>query len=1328
MVEFQQQNPSESASFLSHLFYEWLHRLIKHGLKKNLQESDLYRNRKDNDSEHLGDLLQNDWDNERIKKNPSLLKSIIRVFGYKCLTAFLIILFQECFVVIFQAYLIGILTGYFDNKLDENKIYAYLSASGICFTAILSIINLHIFVYYTGRLDIKLSVACCSIIYRKALKLSHSSLGKSNIGQMVNLLSNDINKFDMCFYKLAYLIVGPLQTILTIVVMYEYLDHACLAGISLILFFIPIQTRLAKVFSALRLKTAKLSDKRIHFLNELMDGLRVIKMYTWEVPFATTVEICRRKELENIKKSLLIYVIPFTTGLIFSKLQLFISLFTFLAVGGKLTARIVFVNLSLSVNLYRSIFFSFSQAIFPIAEALTSVKRIQKFLLLEEITQVTRKEITTINHVKESSVWMEKISASWNKSSVPNLKDITMEAHFGDLVIIVGPVGSGKTSLLMTMLDEIPISSGQITIKGRISYASQEPWIFRGTIKENILFGEDYHEKKYKEILYVTALEKDLNDFPDGDLTLVGERGRIMSGGQKARINLARALYRDADIYLLDDPLSAVDAPVAKHIFEKCIMNYLKNKVRILVTHQTQFLQAATKIIVLKEGNVQAIGNYKKLMMVDKNKKQLLEGLEQTVGNDLNHETVSISDVRLSNFFPNLKPYDINYFKEENYIVPKTNQLNINNYDKGNQANQERRISRLSVYIDYLNAGTGKFFQIILVLLFLMTQVLMNGSDYILAIWTNQEILHDREKNISESCKMISESINLINCTNSTLPNENEKFYIYVYSGLMIGLILSSVFTAIAYFTICIKSSVRIHNNILHSIIRTPMSFLDDNQIGKVLNRFSRDMGIIDQQLSTTSLIFLCVLINNVGMFILQVIIYPYLIIPLIIQLVLMCCVWFLAVRIAKDIRHLEGITRSPVFSHLSTSLYGLTTIRAFNAEEKFKIAFDKCHNNNTSCKFLIFCLNQWNIQKIYIISNLYLIVTIVMLFLETSSITGSEVGLCLCYGITSFFTMFVVSHMGVDMNIQLTSVERIMDYSKLPSEAPNSSAPDKRPPNDWPQKGIIHFRDVYLQYPGDNHSVLKKLNFFIKPGEKIGIVGRTGAGKSSIIAALFRMIEPTGIIFIDGIDIKEIGLHDLRSKISIIPQDPLFFSGSIRRNLDPFNKHDEESLWGVLEEVHLKDAVRILNAGLDAELTEGGSNFSVGQRQLICLARAILHRNKIIVLDEATANIDKETDFLIQKTIREKFASSTILTIAHRIQTIMDSDRILVLQDGIIEEFDEPYKLLKNINGVFYNMIKMTGEEMVKRMHIIGEEKYLKNNHKANESYMEVNSEEENP
>ncbi|XP_067123850.1 ATP-binding cassette sub-family C member 4-like [Centruroides vittatus] len=1280
----QKTNPYDSAGVFSRLFFCWLFPLLIKGKKRWLQEDDLYETSRYHSSEYLGNILQKEWDKELMKKNPNLRNALLRFIGWKYLLLSLLPIIQETILTPIQAYLLGLLVNYFDHRSRENDLTGYLSATGFCVLSMMfSFTGLSHFII-SEVLGMKIKVALSTVIYRKAIRLSNSSLAKSNIGQMVTLLANDITKFYYNLFSMAYVIANPLIVIVTVAVLWQYFEWTILPGISVVFVYVTIQFLLGKLYSKLRLKTVKMGDERLNLLNEMIAGMRLIKMSTWEKPYASLVENTRKKEVRNVKASLYVRGISFALAYSSSKLFSCLTFLTFFFTGGQLTAQMVFVNMILSVCIFRSIFSTFSMAVTQFAEIFISLKRLQEFLLLREkdngaITIEIEKQRLTSN-----GIWMKNITAAWNKNGDPTLKGISLNVKPGELLAVVGSVGSGKTSLLMSILREIPISSGELSVKGKIAYASQEAWLFYGTIRENILFGETFHEEKYRKILHITALEKDIKLFSKKDLTRVGEKGVIMSGGQKARINLARALYLDADIYILDDPLSAVDIPVASHIFEKCIMEYLSEKICILVTHHIHFLKFVNKILVLKEGNCEAIGDYNKIINSEINlgisakDESSMENEKEVSSKTFDDKELSICSVE--------KAAAVDDAEKENERISKE---------------LKEKSFGLSSYKAYVNAGAGFFFKMMIILMLVVSQAVLQGSDFWLSKWIKDET--DYQENSTGRNFSDSKAEDIL---------EIRQRNVYVYCALILASFVFTVISVSLFYEMSIVASINLHKNMLRCIIRVPISFLDTNPIGKILNRFSKDIMSVDEMLSFVFQDVTRKSVNLLSMIVIQAIISPYLLIFSSFISVVFYFIWTIHNRVLKSLKHLEGKSRSPVFSHLSSSLYGITTIRAFKVENNFKNVFNNCQDKHTATWFLYVALNGWIAVWGHLICFVNLVIIVVILnVVLTSDNAGSMVGLALTYATLILMSYPWLIRQASELDYQMNSVSRILNYSKLKSEAAYESPPEKQLPAEWPDKGEIDFDDVSLQYTKDKNTVLNNLTFHVNPGEKIGIVGRTGAGKSSLTACLFRMTEPTGKITIDGIVTKDIGLRDLRSKISIIPQDPVLFTGPLRRNIDPFNEYSEKMLWQVMEDVQLKEVIGKLPGGLDTNLTEGGRNFSVGQKQLICLSRAVLRKNKILVMDEASSNIDNVTDSLIQKIIREKFLTCTVLTVAHRPNTVIDSDRIMVLDTGRIQEFDHPYVLLKNTNGAFYNLVKNTGRMGMKELYRIAKSNYFKRN-----------------
>uniref|UniRef100_A0A4W6DMY3 ATP-binding cassette, sub-family C (CFTR/MRP), member 4 n=1 Tax=Lates calcarifer TaxID=8187 RepID=A0A4W6DMY3_LATCA len=1107
----------------------------------------------------------------------------------------------------------------------------------------------------------------------EALCLSSSAMGKTTTGQIVNLLSNDVNKFDDVTIFLHFLWVGPLQAAVVVGLLWLEIGPSCLAGMVVLMFLMPVQTLFGRLFSKFRSKTAVLTDSRIRTMNEVVSGIRIIKMYAWEKPFAALVSEVRRKEISKIMSSSYLRGLNMASFFCASKIIVFITFTLYVLLGNTISASRVFVTVSLYTAVRLTVTLFFPSAIEKLFESRVSIRRIQEFLMLDEIT----KGSTALpqEEKKDASVEIQDLFCYWDKSlDAPSLQNISLTLNSNQLLAVIGPVGAGKSSLLSSILGELPTEKGVLKVKGQLTYAAQQPWVFPGTIRSNILFGKELNTQKYEKVIRACALKRDLELLPDGDLTLIGDRGATLSGGQKARVNLARAVYQEADIYLLDDPLSAVDAEVGRHLFEQCICGLLKNKPRILVTHQLQYLKAADQILVLKEGHMVAKGTYMELQRSGVDFTSLLKK-EEEEEQQLPPSDVPTRSRTLSQNSVLSQSSSVQSVKDGDQLPVELSSQAEPVQTVVEESRAEGTIG-VSLYVKFLRAGASIFTLIIS----LSTSYIM--QDWWLAYWSK---LGDYNSTIIHNGQNITKEL-------------DTAFYLGVYGGLTAAVIVFGFMRNLLLFNVLVRCAQALHNCMFNSILRTPVRFFDINPIGRVLNRFSKDIGQLDSNLPWTFVDFIQVFLQILGVIAVSASVIPWILIPVLPLLLIFLYLRRYFLQTSRDIKRLESTTRSPVFSHLSSSLQGLWTIRAFGAEERFQKAFDAHQDLHSAAWFLFLTTSRWFAVRLDGICSIF--VTIVTagcwlcgfgsdLLHHTDGHVPVGVSLVL-FGLTSWSLSSVCAC--VCCCLQMTSVERVVEYTELENEAPWET--QKRPPPDWPSKGLVTFDHINFSYSSNGPLVLQDLKAMFRPKEKVGIVGRTGAGKSSLVSALFRLAEPQGKIYIDGVLTSEIGLHDLRQKMSIIPQDPVLFTGSMRKNLDPFNQHTDEELWNALQEVQLKSVVEELPGKLETVLAESGSNFSVGQRQLVCLARAILRKNRILIIDEATANVDPRTDELIQKTIRDKFRECTVLTIAHRLNTIIDSDRILVLDAGKIHAYDEPYTLLQDPECVFYKMVQQTGKQ----------------------------------
>ncbi|PNJ78412.1 ABCC4 isoform 4 [Pongo abelii] len=874
------------------------------------------------------------------------------------------------------------------------------------------------------------------------------------------------------------------------------------------------------------------------------------------------------KEISKILRSSYLRGMNLASFFSASKIIVFVTFTTYVLLGNVITASRVFVAVTLYGAVRLTVTLFFPSAIERVSEAIVSIRRIQTFLLLDEISQRNRQ----LPSDAKKMVHVQDFTAFWDKSS-----------------------------LLSAVLGELAPSHGLVSVHGRIAYVSQQPWVFSGTLRSNILFGKKYEKERYEKVIKACALKKDLQLLEDGDLTVIGDRGTTLSGGQKARVNLARAVYQDADIYLLDDPLSAVDAEVSRHLFELCICQTLHEKITILVTHQLQYLKAASQILILKDGKMVQKGTYTEFLKsgIDFGsllKKNNEESEQPPVPGTptLRNRTFSESSVwSQQSSRPSLKDGALDSQDTEN--VPVT--LSEENRSEGKVGFQ--------AYKNYFRAGAHWIVIIFLILLNTAAQVAYVLQDWWLSYWANKQ--------------------SMLNVTVNGEGNVTEKLDLNWYLGIYSG---------------------------------------------RILNRFSKDIGHLDDLLPLTFLDFIQTLLQVVGVVSVAVAVIPWIAIPLVPLGIVFIFLRRYFLETSRDVKRLES----------------------------------------TKAWFLFLTTSRWFAVRLDAICAMFVIIVAFGSLILAKTLDAGQVGLALSYALTLMGMFQWCVRQSAEVENMMISVERVIEYTDLEKEAPWEY--QKRPPPTWPHEGVIIFDNVNFMYSLDGPLVLKHLTALIKSQEKVGIVGRTGAGKSSLISALFRLSEPEGKIWIDKILTTEIGLHDLRKKMSIIPQEPVLFTGTMRKNLDPFNEHTDEELWNALQEVQLKETIEDLPGKMDTELAESGSNFSVGQRQLVCLARAILRKNQILIIDEATANVDPRTDELIQKKIREKFAHCTVLTIAHRLNTIIDSDKIMVLDSGRLKEYDEPYVLLQNKESLFYKMVQQLGKAEAAALTETAKQVYFKRNY----------------
>ncbi|XP_067890479.1 multidrug resistance-associated protein 4 isoform X2 [Heterodontus francisci] len=1256
------RNPLATATIFSKVFFCWLNPLFRVGSKRRLEENDLYKVLPEDGSERLGEELQRHWDKEvQMAQNqariPFLSNAILKCFwkSYIILGAFSCL---EETIRIAQPIMLGKVINYFENynpddTEDYKTAFGYAAGIALC-TLFLSILH-HLYFFQVQRSGMKLRVAMCHMIYRKALRLSNIALTKTTTGQIVNLLSNDVNRFDQVTIFLHFLWIGPLQAIAVVALLWHEIGPSCMAGMAVLLILMPIQTVFGKWFSVLRGKTAVLTDERIRTMNEVISGMRIIKMYAWEKPLSVLIAQIRKKEIVKVLQSSYLRGLNMASFFISNKMILFFTFLVYVLLGNTITASRVFITVSLYSAVRLTVTLFFPAAIQTVSEGLISIRRIKGFLILEEIKKCNEDVYSSEN---DYSVHIEDLTCFWDKTiETPSLQNISFSLKPGELMAVIGPVGAGKSSILAAILGELAKQNGILDIKGKIAYCAQLPWIFPGTVRSNILFGKEYQREKYEKVITACALKEDFEMLQNGDLTQIGDRGVTLSGGQKARVNLARSVYQDADIYLLDDPLSAVDAEVGRHLFERCIAGVLKNKPRILVTHQLQYLSAACQILILKAGQVVEKGDFQHLLKSGVDFSSLLKQDEEDEQKHSQSANKLSQECELSQTSGLSLGSSMQLHEEDSCKLPGE----FKHSAVPEESRSEGSVG-FKIYKKYFLAGASGFMVLVVIILNLLAQVSYVLQDWWLSYWaTSQEQLN----------------ITQVNGRNNTMQQLDINFYLGTYAGLTIAVMVFGITRSLIIFNILVNASQELHNRMFTSIIRAPVLFFDRNPIGWILNRFSKDIGHLDDLLPYTSMDFLQSFLQILCVVAVAVSVIPWILIPISPLVIVFFFLRRYFLKTSRDIKRMESTTRSPVFSHLSSSLQGIWTIRATKTEQQFQAKFDEHQDLHSETWFLFLSTSRWLAVRLDALCAVFVSTVAFGSILIANQLNAGQVGLALSYAITLMGMFQWGVRQSAEVENLMTSVERVLEYTELESEASWES--HKPPPNGWPNHGSVVFENVTFGYSQDCEPVLKNLNLEIRSKEKVGLVGRTGSGKSSLISALFRLAEPEGKVMIDGIVTSELGLHDLRNCMSIIPQ------------------------------VQLKEVVEELPNKMMTELAEAGSNFSVGQRQLVCLARAVLRKSKILIIDEATANVDPRTDELIQKTIRQTFEQCTVLTVAHRLNTIIDSDRILVLDAGRVAEYAEPYVLLENKNGLFYKMVQNLGKAEATALTKIAKEMHLK-------------------
>ncbi|KAJ8730882.1 hypothetical protein PYW08_002295 [Mythimna loreyi] len=1306
------QCPENASGFPSRLTFSWFDPLALTGFRRSLTEEDLWALNPQDSSTEVVPKFDKFWERslkkreisnatkatyrktsasvnfkpESEKKPASILPALCLAFGGQFFFGAMLKLFNDVLMFL-SPQLLRLLIGFVEGKEPIWKGYVYAIALLACAT-VQTMLLAHYFtrMYLVGM---RIRTALTSAIYRKSLRMSNAARKESTVGEIVNLMSVDAQRFVELTAYLNMIWSAPLQIALALYFLWGILGPSVLAGLAVMIILIPVNGLIANRVKTLQIRLMKYKDERVKLMNEVLNGIKVLKMYAWEPSFEDQILKIRNKEMNVLKQTA---YLNSATSFIWSCAPFLVSLMSFgcfVLVNDTevLDSKRAFVALSL-FNILRFPLSMLPNVISNVVQTSVGIKRLNKFLNCDEL------DITSVEHDPKdpNPIVIENGHFTWGEQDAePVLKNLNLHVPRGSLVAVVGAVGSGKSSLLSALLGEMNKVSGRVNTFGSIAYVPQQAWIQNATLQDNILFGNPLDKQKYNNVIDMCALKPDFEVLPGGDQTEIGEKGINLSGGQKQRVSLARAVYCDADNYFLDDPLSAVDSHVGKHIFEKVLgpSGLLKNKTRVWVTHNVSYLAQTDLVVVLRDGEVSEAGTYQQLLEkkgafaefllhhlsdAERTSPEELDEIKQDLESKLGTEFQSkLQRARsLSESTSESEPAAAAGDRAGS-VKRKTPEATPNELKEKNKLIEAEKTEtgsvKWGVYKHYL-MSVGILSSVITVLMNLILQVFQVGSNYWLSEWANDN-------------QMI---------VNGTVDAARRDMYLGVYGGLGIGQVVSVSVSSLALYLGTLAAARALHAALLNGVLHAPsIGFFDCTPVGRVLNRFSKDVDVLDNVLPMTlrgwTSCFFAVLgtlfVISFSTPIFMAVILPIGFIYYVIQR--------FYVATSRQLKRLESVSRSPIYSHFGESITGASTIRAYNVSERFIAESERGVDHNQSCYYPSCIANRWLAVRLEMIGNLIIFFSAMFAVLNRDTISAGLVGLSVSYALQITQTLNWLVRMTSEVETNIVAVERIKEYAETEQEAAWNVSPG--PPASWPETGALQLERLTLAYRAGAEPALRDVTCAVAPRDKLGIVGRTGAGKSTLTLGLFRIVEAVGgRILVDGLDVAAMGLHQLRSRITIIPQDPVLFSGTLRMNLDPFETFSDDDIWRALEYAHLKPFVQGLSAGLRHEVSEGGENLSVGQRQLVCLARALLRKTPLLVLDEATAAVDLETDELIQKTIRSEFASCTVLTIAHRLNTIMDSTKVMVLDKGQLVEYAPPEQLLQDKNSIFYSMAKDAG------------------------------------
>ncbi|EDM15127.1 rCG28062 [Rattus norvegicus] len=1446
-----QKSPLEKASFISKLFFSWTTPILRKGYRHHLELSDIYQAPSSDSADHLSEKLEREWDREQAsKKKPQLIHALRRCFVWRFVFYGVLLYLGEVTKAVQPVLLGRIIASYDPDNTEERSIAIYLGI-GLCLLFIVRTLLLHPAIFGLHHIGMQMRIAMFSLIYKKTLKLSSRVLDKISIGQLISLLSNNLNKFDEGLALAHFIWIAPLQVVLLMGLLWDLLQFSAFCGLGLLIVLVIFQAILGKMMVKYRDKRAAKINERLVITSEVIDNIYSVKAYCWESAMEKIIESLREEELKMTRRSA--YMRFFTSSAFFFSgfFVVFLSVLPYTVING-IVLRKIFTTISFCIVLRMSVTRQFPTAVQIWYDSLGMIRKIQDFLQTQEY-KVLEYNLMFTGLVMENvtAFWEEgfqellekvqlnnddrKTSNGENHLSFshlclvgnPVLKNINLNIKKGEMLAITGSTGAGKTSLLMLILGELEASEGIIKHSGRVSFSSQISWIMPGTIKENIIFGVSYDEYRYKSVVKACQLQEDITKFAEQDNTVLGEGGVTLSGGQRARISLARAVYKDADLYLLDSPFGYLDVLTEEQIFESCVCKLMASKTRILVTSKMEQLKKADKILILHEGSSYFYGTFSELQSLrpdfssklmgydtfdqfteerrssiltetlrrfsvddasttwnkakqsfrqtgefgEKRKNSILSSFSSVKkisivqktplsiegeSDDLQERRLSLvpdsehgeaalprsnmitagptfpgrrrqSVLDLMTFTPSsvssslqrtrasirkisLAPR-ISLKEEDIYSRRLSQDSTLNITEEINEEDLKEcffddmvkipTVTTWNTYLRYFTLHRGLFAVLIWCVLVFLVEVAAS----LFVLW----LLKNNPVNGGNNGTKIANTSYVVVITSSSF------YYIfYIYVGVADTLLALSLFRGLPLVHTLITASKILHRKMLHSILHAPMSTFNKLKAGGILNRFSKDIAILDDFLPLTIFDFIQLLFIVVGAIIVVSALQPYIFLATVPGLAVFILLRAYFLHTSQQLKQLESEGRSPIFTHLVTSLKGLWTLRAFRRQTYFETLFHKALNLHTANWFMYLATLRWFQMRIDMIFVLFFIVVTFISILTTGEGEGTT-GIILTLAMNIMSTLQWAVNSSIDTDSLMRSVSRVFKFidiqteesicTKIMKELHSEDSPNAlviknehvKKCDTWPSGGEMVVKDLTVKYVDDGNAILENISFSISPGQRVGLLGRTGSGKSTLLSAFLRMLNIKGEIQIDGVSWNSMTLQEWRKAFGVITQKVFIFSGTFRQNLDPNGKWRDEEIWKVADQVGLKSVIEQFPGQLNFTLVDGGYVLSHGHKQLMCLARSVLSKAKIILLDEPSANLDPITYQVIRRVLRQAFAGCTVVLCEHRIEAMLDCQRFLVIEQGNVWQYESLQALLSE-KSVFQRAL--SSSEKMKLFH----------------------------